>query len=171
MFDFTANIIKALSRTMIIEDHDARNAARLAGLGSVAMIDYLERSGVFFPTKKRAKNRGKRRRYTFRDVLVLKTISVLLNNGASVANLKHALEGLQRVKWSADETVLEDSAGALRHLIVSSQRIYFARSRDELLDLAAGGQLAFSFLIDLDAIHRELSQSWRQGDLSLLQSG
>ncbi|WP_338427047.1 MerR family transcriptional regulator [Sphingopyxis kveilinensis] len=156
---------------MIIEDHDARNAARLAGLRSVAMIDYLERSGVFFPTRKREKNRGKRRRYTFRDVLVLKTIAVLLSNGASVANLKHALEGLQRIKWNADETVLEDSAGALRHLVVSSQRIYFARSRDELLDLAAGGQLSFSFLIDLDSIHRELSQSWRQGNLSLAQSG
>lgn len=104
-------------------------------------------------------------------MLVLKTISVLLSNGASVANLKHALEGSQRIKWNADETVLEDSAGALRHLVVSSQRIYFARSRDELLDLAAGGQLSFSFLIDLDSIHRELSQSWRQGNLSLAQSG
>ena len=60
LFDFTANIVEVLSKTMIIEDHDARNAARLAGLGSVAMIDYLERSGVFFPTKKRQKNRGKR---------------------------------------------------------------------------------------------------------------
>ena len=155
---------------MIIEDHDARNAARLAGLGSVEMIDYLERSGVFFPTKKRSKNRGKRRRYTFRDVLVLKTISVLLSNGASVSNLKHALEGLQRIRWKADETVLEDEVGSLRHLIVSSQRIYFARSRDELVDLAAGGQLAFSFLIDLDSIHQELSRSWRQGSLGFTQT-
>lgn len=44
---------------MIIEDHDARNAARLAGLRSVAMIDYLERSGVFFRQRREQKTEEK----------------------------------------------------------------------------------------------------------------
>ncbi|THD35967.1 MAG: MerR family transcriptional regulator [Sphingomonas sp.] len=147
---------------MIIDSHYARKAALLAGLPSVAMIGYLERTGVFVPTKRRPKHRGTRRKYTFRDILVLKTIATLLRNGASVAALKSALEGLQRLPWKAEETVLEDKAGPIRHLVVSSQRIYLVRSKDELIDLAAGNQLSFSFLIDLEKLHTELAQEWRQ---------
>jgi DNA-binding transcriptional MerR regulator len=150
---------------MIIEFHDARTAAQLAGLGSVAMVDYLERSGVFVPTRKRGKRRGYKRRYCFRDVLVLKTIGTLLRNGASVANLKGALDSFQRIPWKAEEAVLEDRLGPLRHLVVSSNKIYLARSREELIDLAAGGQLSFSFLIDLEKLHTELCIDWRQGKL------
>lgn len=159
---------KVLSKTMIIDTHDARTVIQLCGFGSTAMLDYLERTGVFIPQKKRPKNRGRKRQYSFRDVLVLKTIAVLLRNGASVSALKDALEGLQRLNWRAEETVLEDKAGPLKHLIVSSGRIYFARNRDELVDLAAGNQLAFSFVIDLEKLHTELCGEWRQQRMKLV---
>ena len=150
---------------MIIESHTAAKAAQLAGLSSVAMIDYLERTGVFVPVKKRAKARGRKRKYSFRDVLVLKAIALLLRNGASVANLKGALEGLQRIPWRAEETVLEDKGGPLRHLVVSGGRIYFARTKEELVDLTSGNQLSFLFLIDLEKLHTELCVEWRQEKL------
>jgi DNA-binding transcriptional MerR regulator len=153
---------------MKIDTHNAKTVIQLCGFGSVAMLDYLERTGIFFPQIRRDKNRGKRRQYTFRDVLVLKTIAVLLRNGASVAALKDALEGLQRISWKAEETVLEDKVGPLRHLVVSNRRIYFARNRDELVDLAAGNQLTFSFIIDLEQLHTELAGAWRQRRLSLV---
>ena len=150
---------------MIIESHSARMAALLAGLPSVSMIDYLERTGVFIPAKKRPKHRGARRKFTFRDVLVLKMIAVLLRNGASVAALKQALDGLQRLPWKAEEAVLEDRVGPLRHLVVSANRVYFARSKEELIDIAAGNQLSFSFIIDIEKLHTELAREWRQEQL------
>lgn len=152
---------------MNIKTHSAKTVIQLCGFGSIAMLDYLERSEVFIPQTKRPKNRGRQREYTFRDVLVLKTIAVLLRHGTSVAALKDALQGLQRLNWKAEETVLEDKVGPLRHLIVSSRRIYFARNRDELLDVANGNQLTFSFIIDLDQLHTELAKEWRQRRLLL----
>jgi hypothetical protein len=84
-----------------------------------------------------------------------------------VAALKVALEGLQRLPWKAEEAVLEDKIGPIRHLIVSAQRVYLVRSKDELIDIAAGNQLSFSFLIDLERLHTELAQEWRQERLAL----
>lgn len=150
---------------MLIETHDTRTVAQLCGFGSVAMLDYLERSGVFVPERRREKGKGRRRRYTFRDVLILKAIAAVLRNGASVASLKDALVGLQRIQFRAEETVLEDKAGPLRHLVVSGSRIYLCRSRDELVDLAMGGQMTFSFVIDLDQLHSQLAKEWRQNRL------
>ena len=152
---------------MLIDSHRADRVAEMCNFGSVSMIDYLERTGVFVPTKKRQKRRGKPREYCFRDVLVLKIISSLLSNGATVSNLKGALQKLQAISWTADEATLEDSLGPLRHLVVSAGNIYLSRSKEELIELASGGQLAFSFLLDLDTLHAELANAWRvQGSLS-----
>lgn len=153
---------------MLIESHTPRAVVRLCGFQSVAMLDYLERTGVFVPAKRRPKNRGRQRRYSFREVLVLKAISLLLRNGASVANLKTALEQFQRIPWRADEAVLEDKLGPLKRLIVSGQKIYLLRSDNELVDMASNGQLAFSFMIDLDKLHADLCRDWRQASLNLV---
>lgn len=156
-----------LSRTMIIDSKSSKEIIGICGFRSVAMLDYLERSGVFIPEKARNKSRGNPRKYTFRDAMVLKTISVLLNNGASVSSLKKALTMLQKFPWKADRATLEDSSGPLRHLIVSGEKVYFSRSNDELVDLAAGGQLAFSFLIDLDRLHADVQREWCQDRIRL----
>jgi hypothetical protein len=145
----------------------ARAVADVCGFGSVAMLDYLERSGVFQPEIRRQKNKGKPRKYTFRDVLVLKAIAILLRNGASVAALKESLSFLQKARWRAEEAVLEDSLGSLRHLIFSGGKIYLPRSEAELIELTFGGQLAFSFIIDLDQLHSTLQREWRQSRIGL----
>ncbi len=97
---------------MYIDSYSARRAAELCGFGTVAMLDYLERSGVFTRSQA-AGGRGKRRRYNFRDLVVLKVIKVLLDNGASVASLKTALREFQQWRWRAEPTVLEDKIGGL----------------------------------------------------------
>lgn len=153
---------------MKIETRDARTVIRICGFGSVAMLDYLERSEVFRPQKKRTKNRGKKREYNFRDVLVLKTISTLLQNGATVSNLKNALSSLQTLPWKAEPAVLEDSQGALRHLVVSGGKIYFSRNNEELVDLTSGGQLSFFFILDIDKIHSDVAKEWNQTSLSFV---
>ncbi len=154
---------------MYIDSHSARRAAELCGFGTVAMLDYLERSGVFTRSQA-AGGRGKRRRYNFRDLVVLKVIKVLLDNGASVASLKTALREFQQWRWRAEPTVLEDKIGGLRYLIASGKHVYFAHNAEVLVDLSNRGQLAFSFILDLDRLHRELCQDLglpRQGELQL----
>lgn len=77
-----------------VETLRAKAVKEICGFGSVAMLDYLERSGAFIPQIRRRKRKGVPREYTFRDVLILKAIATLLENGASVAAIKGALESL-----------------------------------------------------------------------------
>lgn len=120
------------------------------------MLDYLERTGVFLRSD--PKRRGKRRQYGFRDLLVLKVIKSLLDQGVAVHTLKSALEEFQRWKWRAEPSVLEDKDGGLRFLIASAGAVYFAHSADVLVELSKGGQLAFSFVLDLDKLHKDLCE-------------
>ena len=140
---------------MNTEGYSAKTAVGVCGFGSTAMLDYLERSGIF-RRQKTEKRRGKHRRYTFRDLLILKVIKALLENGASVASLKEGLGEFQRWKWKAEPTVLEDSLGGLRYLVASGKHVYFAHSASVLIDLSNKGQLAFSFILDLDKLHGDL---------------
>lgn len=145
--------------TSLFETCDSRRAAQLAGFKTVAMLDYLQRSGVFVARRPGGKRRGKGRKYDFRDILVLKAIKRLLDSGASVANLKKSLAEFQKKKWSADETTLEDADGIIRYLIVSGDSVYLRKDPDTIVDMCRQGQLTFSFIIDLENLHNELRVS------------
>jgi DNA-binding transcriptional MerR regulator len=142
--------------TLKMEFVNASRAAAICGLGTVAMIDYLERSEVFVPSKHRLKRRGKRRAYGFRDLLVLKAIGKLLAAGTSVAALKAALQQFQSDKWSADRASLANGSEVLRYVVLSGREVLYARGNHSLFDLTKGGQMVFNFVIDLDALHTEL---------------
>lgn len=145
--------------TNIFESFDAPRAVSLTGFKSVAMLDYLQRSGVFHPRGRRGKaGRGKKRRYEFRDLLVLKAIKRLLDSGASVASLKVALSEFQKLNWTADPVTMEDKTGVIRYLIASGDSVYLAPDPEFIVDLSKRGQLAFSFIIDLEQLRGELRE-------------
>lgn len=146
--------------TDILRSYSAKEAAQLAGFGSVAMLDYLQRSEVFYPLgKKGARGRGRKRRYEFRDLLVLKAIKRLLDSGASVANLQKALTNFQKINWSADPVTMEGPEGIIRYFIASHEKIYLVRDPNTLVEMSRSGQLVFSFIIDLEKLRGELRDS------------
>lgn len=151
----------------VVETLRAKAVKDICGFGSIAMLDYLERSEVFIPQIKRRKHKGRPREYTFRDVLILKAIATLLENGASVAAIKDALGKLQAYKWKADSAVLEHGPGSIRHLIFSGGTFYFPKDRDELVDLTFDGQLTFAFVLDLDRLHALVQNEWGQERIKL----
>jgi DNA-binding transcriptional MerR regulator len=165
--DFIWILYLVLSITMNIDVVSAKRAAAICGFETVAMIDYLERSELFIPNRPRRKGHGKRREYDFRDLVILKTISTLLKNGASVMVLKKSLQEFQKSKWKSDRATLENENGALKYFMVSGSGILFSKSEASLFDLTKGGQMAFSFIIDLDKIHTELCVTVDQGELKL----
>jgi DNA-binding transcriptional MerR regulator len=148
----------------------AAEAIHIAGLPSIAMLDYLERTGIFVRTQRRHGGRGIRRRYTFRDLLVLRVIATLLKGGASVASVREALIQFQSEKWSADPASLGYGDEVIRYLIVSGQRIFFATSKDSLFDLTRQSQMAFTFLIDLDTLRTEICGKLSQREFDFLRS-
>jgi hypothetical protein len=140
--------------TTNLAEYSRRKARDICGFKTVAMLDYLERSGVFI--RSQPKRRGKARKYSFRDLLILKVLKGLLDQGASVASLKEALIEFQKWKWRAEPSVLEDHDGGLKYVIASGSNFYMAHSSEILVDLSKRGQLAFSFILDLDRLHRDL---------------
>lgn len=126
------------------------------------MLDYLERTGVFVRRKKDDQRRGKGRRYAFRDLLVLKVISKLLENGASVHALKKALLEFQEKKWEADRANFSFGEQKVRYLTVSSGELYFTDSHKNLYDMTNGGQMVFGFILDLDRLHSDLCRDLDQ---------
>jgi DNA-binding transcriptional MerR regulator len=153
----------------VVETLQAKAVKEICGFGSIAMLDYLERTGVFVPQVRRKKRKGVPREYTFRDVLMLKAIATLLENGASVAAIKDALERVQAYKWKADAAVLEHASGSIRHLIFSGGSFFFPRDRNELIDLTFNGQLTFAFVLDLDRLHSIVQSEWGQMRIGLLR--
>lgn len=134
----------------------ARRAAQLSGFRSVAMLDYLQRSEVFVPRTHRTRRRGTGRTYDFRDLVILRALSNLLDSGASVAMLRGALTEFQKRKWTADPVTLEDPSGIVRYFVANAGHVYLVRDGEALVDLTRGGQLAFSFILDLEAIRLDL---------------
>lgn len=144
----------------------AKEAVRICGFESVAMLDYLERSEVFLPRRRKdRKGRGKAREYDFRDLLILKAIKQLLDSGASVAALKKALREFQTEKWSADQASLEGRDGPLKYALISNGDLILVKNSKELYDLSFNGQMIFGFMIDLDRLHTELCQKVMQQPL------
>jgi DNA-binding transcriptional MerR regulator len=141
---------------MTMDSVDARRAAKICGFKTVAMLDYLERSGILVRKKSAEKRRGKGRRYNFRELLVLKVISSLLDNGASVSALKKSLIEFQDGKWTADRASLGLDNRIIRYLSVSAGNILYADSNNNFFDMTMKGQMVFSFIIDLDNIHTQL---------------
>lgn len=156
---FLRKIFKVLSMTQIFDKYSPKEAQQLCGFKTVAMIDYLQRTGVFQPYGKKGRQRGKRREFSFKDLLVLKAIKRLLDSGASVSLLKKSLQDFQKIRWSADPVTLEDHGQIIRYLFVSAESVYLKKDSDSLIDLSKKGQLTFSFIIDLDNLRTELRTS------------
>jgi hypothetical protein len=57
----------------------AREASKLAGFDTAMMLNYLERSGTFERELSGPKHHGKKRQYTYRDLVVLRAINRLLS--------------------------------------------------------------------------------------------
>src|SRR5687768_15820431 len=70
-----------------------QDAARYSGL-PLTMVDYLCRNKVLAPSTEFRRGRGRPRRYSFGDIVMLRALAKLLRNGISVLRLGKALAAL-----------------------------------------------------------------------------
>jgi DNA-binding transcriptional MerR regulator len=129
----------------------ARQAAKLAGFRTTYMLDYLCRTGIVQPTASPCAGRGRRRMYSFQDVVLLRGLARLLTRGLPVNRLKKALATLQK-------TVMRkpDSSFPVRFLATDGFRVFYPASNVSVVDLTANGQLAFAFLLDMHVLAEEV---------------
>lgn len=116
---------------------------------SMAMVNYLFRTGLMTPAIGRKRGKGIERKYSFGDLVILKSIAKLLGAGVSVLRLKKALVNLR--KLHADIT-LHNIPGA--YLVTDGKEVYLKQSNG-VIELLTSGQLSFIFVVDIESVRKD----------------
>jgi DNA-binding transcriptional MerR regulator len=112
------------------------------------MLNYLERSGTFIGENAGPAHHGKKRKYTYRDLVILRAINRLLELGARPKRIQEALTTFQKIKnLPSNSDELLAFANASSFFVVTASKVFFCSTPDEIVDLSASGQLAFSFIV------------------------
>ena len=121
---------------------------------SEGMINYLEKRNLINASCSTARKRGKKRLYSFSDILMLRIIKRFLDVGISVGKLQQAFK-LLRAYFPDKHTLIP-----ARYLVTDGNSIYLRDdTADNPADRTEGGQLTFGFFVDIeDARDRLLSQ-------------
>ncbi len=125
-----------------MEGFTAQQTSTLTGC-TPHQLRYWDKVGLLKPSLQRTGGRpGKRRLYSFRDLVALRVIKSLLDNGMSVQRVRRAWDYLRR-------TADIDAHLADVRLVTDGQSIFVvARDDEELLDALRQGQLAFFVAIN-----------------------
>lgn len=125
-----------------------RKVATFTGLRP-EMIDYLCRTGIVVPSAKGARGRGKRRLYSFGDIVFLRAIAKLLKAGVSVKRMKERFAQVGTTFQNIDQ--VSEIAG---FLVTDGVDIYFKESESTIVEL--NGQQCFAFLIEMRGVRNEV---------------
>ncbi len=133
-----------------MEAFTAQQACRLTGC-TAHQLRYWDRVNLVRPTLQRTGGRpGRRRLYAFRDLVALRVVKSLLDNGMSVQRVRRAWDYLRR-------TADMDRHLAEVKLITDGHSIFRIASNDEeLIDALRDGQLAF--FVAISEITHEVEQ-------------
>ncbi len=125
-----------------MEAFTAQQSSRLTGC-TAHQLRYWDRVGLVKPSVQGTGGRpGRRRLYAFRDLVALRVVKSLLDNGMSVQRVRRAWDYLRR-------TADMDRHLAEVQLVTDGQSIFrVASDEDELLDALREGQLAFFVAIN-----------------------
>ena len=135
--------------------YGAAQAARLTGL-SLAMVNYLCRTEVVVPSCTCKRGHGSPRHYSFGDLVALRLIAHLSQTGVQPLRLKNAMQALR--KHHPEITLTNLPA---RQIVTDGVNLYLRTGR-EALERLGDGQLAFSFVVELAQLQREVAAALRK---------
>jgi len=141
----------------IPEFYTTKEAAHLSGL-SRTMLDYLVRSELLVPSMSiKSPKQGRPRKYSFGDIVILRAISQLVDMGVSISRLKSALKQLF-------QTHNEITPGTIpgRYLVTDGKNVYFRKDEHSIESLNQGGQLAFSFVLEVQSFRDQIIHDVQQ---------
>lgn len=158
----------------------AGEASRLAGFKKPWMLAHLEREGIFVREYTSDRRHGRARKYTFVDVMVLRAINRMLELGARPARIKKVIAELGMVEGipSSRRAAIKMAQQSGTCLFVTAKEAFLLKSSQEVIDLAAHGQLAFGFMIDIEislrpvietisAYRKKQHHNWKRDQLIL----
>lgn len=128
------------------ENFSGKKAAEIVGI-TYRQLDYWARTDLVRPSVTDATGSGSRRRYSYRDLLELKVIKSLLDNGIRLESVRQVFEYLRT-------QLGEDIASA--QLVISKGSAILVRDDEELVDVLRKGQFVMANLLSLGGVQREV---------------
>lgn len=142
-----------MGKVPTVDRFSAYRASKVAGI-SLSMVNYLCWNELVMPSgphsHQHGPGHGRRRDYSFGDLVVLRAIGKLLKHGVSVFRMKSAMDALRK----RHPEITRDSIPAT-HLFTDGQNVLFREGREVIQDLNSG-QYAFAFLLDIRQIQQEV---------------
>jgi DNA-binding transcriptional MerR regulator len=138
--------------------YTTQDAVRYTDLGR-SMIHYLCRQGILTPSGQGSRGRGHgvKYRFTFSDLILMKTFSYLFRHGISVKKLKEAHK-----TWSRTIKSNKNGFPSRKFLVTDGKNIlFFDEKSDVLVELNNDGQMAFRFVLDISLVRQELEEKIR----------
>ncbi len=114
----------------IEESYSGKRAAEIVGI-SYRQLDYWARTELVEPSLRQASGSGSRRRYSYQDLLELKTVKTLLDAGLR-------LESVREVFGYLRDQLGEDVSSA--NLVINGRTSVVVHSGEELIELLQQGQ-------------------------------
>src|SRR5918993_811421 len=108
-----------------VEEFSGKRAADIVGI-SYRQLDYWARTDLIRPSVADAHGSGSRRRYSYRNLLELKLVKTLLDNGIKLESIREAFFYLR-------EQLGEDVSTA--KLVIAGNSAVLVRQNDELIDV------------------------------------
>lgn len=121
-------------------------AADIVGI-TYRQLDYWARTELVRPSLADAQGSGSRRLYSFRDLLELKVIKNLLDNGFDLKKVRSVFEYLRE---------RPDADIASANLVIRGASVLLCDD-DELVDVLRRGQGVLNVSLSLDGCRREIS--------------
>ncbi len=141
-------IMSKQSSKTVSEFFNSGEVQKLSGL-SKHMVDYLCRHGLLTATLSSARGYGKGRRFSFADVLLARSISRFLSSGVSVLSMKKSMKTLGWLLERKSNTLFAD-----KRIAIVAGAPYLCEPNCAPISLIASGQMAFSFVLDVEDIRK-----------------
>jgi DNA-binding transcriptional MerR regulator len=108
-----------------VEGYSGKRAADIVGI-SYRQLDYWARTDLIRPSVADAHGSGSRRRYSYRNLLELKLVKTLLDNGIKLESIR---EGFTYLRDQLGEDV------STAKLVIAGTSAVLVRENDELIDV------------------------------------
>lgn len=133
----------------VVRSYTSKQAQEIAGI-TYRQLDYWARTGLVRPSVMAAVGSGSRRAYSYGDLLKLRVIKDLLDNGVGLPQIRDVFENHRNILG-------EDLAGG--RLVISGNEVLFMRGPDELVALLQrpGQQALALIMLEVEGIKEQLN--------------
>ena len=136
-----------MSKIKHSSSYSGLQASKVVGI-SYRQLDYWARTDLIRPSIADAHGSGSQRRYSYEDLLKLKLIKRLIDNGLSLQGVRRTIESIDRI-----EDMTMANAGLV---FFGDSKSVLARDGENLVDLLRGNQMVFGMVLSLTDIKAEL---------------